>query len=307
MGFLGGLDVEGFDEDGEGHGEVDVAFGDVVVCGFGEEVGADEEEEGEGEDFDGGVFFDEVADGIDGEHHDDCADEDGDDHDGDLFDHADGGDDGVEAEDHVHEHDLDHDLGHGGGGGGGGSGLGAVGAFEFVVDFADGLDDEEEASDEEDEVLAGEGEFTGLIGVGAGVSGVALAEWPWDAEEGFLHAEDETEQEEEDDSGDDGEDEALAAGFFALGGWQFACEDGDEDDVIDAEDDFEEDEGEETDPCRAAVDPREVGEIVEDVEHGRDWWKLGEEAFGFFEEGFGHGFVFAAAGVAEFPEFFFLV
>ena len=139
------------------------------------------------------------------------------------------------------------------------------------------------------------------------MSGVALAEGPRDGEEGFLHAEDEAEQEEEDDSGDDGEDEALAAGFFALGGWEFAGEDGDEDDVVDAEDDFEEDEGEQPDPCSAAVDPREVGEVVEDVEHGRGWWKSGEEAFGFFEEGFGHGFVFAAAGVAEFLEFFLLV
>ncbi len=307
VGFFGGLDVEGLDEDGEGHGEVDVALGDVVVGGFGEEVGADEEEEGEGEDFDGGVFFDEVADGIDGEHHDDGADEDGNDHDGDLFDHADGGDDGVEAEDHVHEHDLDHDLSHGSGGGGGSALLGAVGAFELVVDFADGLDDEEETADEEDEVLAGEGEFTGLIGVGAVVSGVALAEGPWDGEEGFLHAEDEAQEHEEDDSGDDGEDEAFAAGFLALVCRQFAGEDGDEDDVIDAEDDFEEDECEETDPCRAAVDPREVGEVVEDVEHGRVWLMLGEEAFGFFEEGFGHGFVFAAAGVAEFLEFFLLI
>jgi hypothetical protein len=185
--------------------------------------------------------------------------------------------------------------------------LGAIGAFELVVDFADGLDDEEEAADEEDEVLAGEGEFTGFGRVGAVWGGFALTEGPWDGEERFLHAEDETEQEEEDDSGDDGEDEAFAAGFIALVGWEFAGEDGDEDDVVDAEDDFEEDEGEETDPCRAAVDPREVGEVVEDVEHGRVRLKSGEEAFGFFEEGFGHGFVFAAAGVAEFLEFFFLV
>lgn len=249
MGFSGGLDVEGFDEDGEGHGEVDVALGDVVVGGFGEEVGADEEEEGEGEDFDGGVFFDEVADGIDGEHHDDGADEDGDDHDGDLFDHADGCDDGVEAEDHVHEHDLDHDLSHGSGSGGGAALLGAVRAFELVVDFADGLDDEEEASDEEDEVLAGEGEFTGMVVVRAVRGGFALTERPWDGEERFLHAEDEAEQEEEDDSWDDGEDEALAAGFFTLGGGEFAGEDGDEDDVVDAEDDFEDDEGEQADPC----------------------------------------------------------
>lgn len=34
-------EVEHFDEDGKGHGEVDVAFGDVLVEAFGDEHGAD--------------------------------------------------------------------------------------------------------------------------------------------------------------------------------------------------------------------------------------------------------------------------
>ena len=214
-------EVEHFDEDGEGHGEVDVAFGDVLVEAFGDEHGADQDEEAEGEHLEGGMAVHEVADLVDEYEHDDHGDHDGGDHDADLFDHADGGDDGVEGEDDVEEHDLDDHAAKGGGEGGG---FRAVHSFQFFVDFIGAFGEEEEAAEDEDEVFSGDGELVGKDG---------------GSPEGAVEFDDPGEAAKEEDAGDECEGEAGLAGFALLGGGEFAAEDGDEDEVVDAKDDLE--------------------------------------------------------------------
>src|SRR3954467_5932310 len=62
--------VEDFDQQGEGHREVDVALAHVLPRALGDEHHADQEQEAEGEDLHAGVAIDEVAHGArEDEHH----------------------------------------------------------------------------------------------------------------------------------------------------------------------------------------------------------------------------------------------
>ena len=61
--------VQHFYAERECHGEVDVAFGDFEVEAFGDQCGADQDQERQSEHFDGRMFGDEVADRSCGEHH----------------------------------------------------------------------------------------------------------------------------------------------------------------------------------------------------------------------------------------------
>ena len=114
---------------------------------------ADEDEEAQGEHFDRGVAVDEIADGSGKGEHDAKRDDDGSDHDPELFDHADGGDDRVEGEHDIEQEDLEDDSVEGDGFAGG-VGL-AVCAFELVVDFGHAFADQEKSAEEQDEVAAG--------------------------------------------------------------------------------------------------------------------------------------------------------
>ena len=62
-------DVQHLDEDGEGHGEIDVAFLKVNVEALGDERGADEQEEGQGKHLHRRMGADEVADRASEDHH----------------------------------------------------------------------------------------------------------------------------------------------------------------------------------------------------------------------------------------------
>ena len=61
--------VQQFNTERERHGEVDVAFGDFEVEAFGDQCGADQDQERQSEHFDGRMFGNEITDCPCGEHH----------------------------------------------------------------------------------------------------------------------------------------------------------------------------------------------------------------------------------------------
>ena len=209
--------VDRLHENREAHREVDVALRDVEARPVGHQRQANHQEERQRQHLHGRVAHDEVADRLGRDHHDADGDDDGGDHDRELAGHADGGDDRVEGEDDVEDHDLADDGGKRRRDAGAGV---AFLAFELLVDFDGGFPEEEEAAADEDEVASRE----------AVVEGV---------EERLCEAHDPGEGEEEQDAHAHGAGEAEGAGAWLLVAGQLADQDGDEDDVVDAEDDFE--------------------------------------------------------------------
>lgn len=118
--------------------------------------------------------------------------------------------------------------------------LDAPGVLDLVADLPRGLADEEEAPGEEDEVLARDAEADGCVSGGLELlgRGVGLGD-ERDLEERGREAHEPGDGEEEGDAGDHREEQADAAGGFTLRFGKGVGEDGDEDDVVDAEDDLE--------------------------------------------------------------------
>ncbi len=97
--------------------------------------------------------------------------------------------------------------------------LGGVLGLELVVDLPRGLPDQEEAPAQEDEIASGEGV-------------------PADREEGAGQPHQPGNREEEPDADQEGQPDSEPPGQRLLGAGQAGGEDGDEDDVVDAEDDL---------------------------------------------------------------------
>ena len=119
---------------------------------FAKQGGSDQNQETQSEHFDGGIVFDKFTDGLRGQHHHANRDDDGDDHDWDVLDHADGGDDGVQREYQIpkrlFEPTLDR-MCHGGG-------LLFFGvAGKRVMDFLCGFPNEEQPAKEENQIAPG--------------------------------------------------------------------------------------------------------------------------------------------------------
>ena len=119
---------------------------------FDQQAETDHHQEAEAEDDDRRVPADETHQRSGGRQHDADGDDDGDHHDRDVVDHADGGDDAVEREDEVEHDDLrddlpEHrmdDL----------AGLMRLGAFEAMVQFHRTLGEQEGAAEDQDDVAA---------------------------------------------------------------------------------------------------------------------------------------------------------
>src|SRR5262249_19841918 len=129
------------------------------------------------------------------------------------------------------EHDVEQDDLHDGGDKDAAASqrLRYVDHLQLVVDLPRGLEDEEETAREQDEVASGHAA-------------------PQDLEEGTGEAHDPRDREQQADAHADGEDEAEPAREALLPGGEAADQDGDEDDVVDAEDDLhrrERDQGDE--------------------------------------------------------------
>ena len=174
------------------------------------------------------------------EQHDADRQHHGRDHDRQVLGHADRGDDRVEREDHVEDGDLRDD--HPEGAGAAGALLVRVGHLELLVDLRGGLGHQEEAAAHEHQVAAGD---------------VA----PEDREERRGEPHDPADGEEERQPRAEREEEAELARLVLLRGRQPAGEDGQEDDVVDAEDDLEGRQGGQRDPGFG------LGEEVQDGVH----------------------------------------
>ncbi len=159
------------------------------------------------------MALDEIAHRVHRHQHHHDGDDDGGHHDPHLIDHADRRDDGVQREDDVHQHDLDDD---GRERPAAARGRGRVGTgLDLVVDLPRRLEDEEEATRDEDEVAPGQ---------------------PPDDKERPREAHDPRDREQEGQPGSERQGQAQAPRPRLLGRRQAAAEDRDEDDVVDAED-----------------------------------------------------------------------
>ena len=230
--------VQHFREDGERHREVDKPLLEVDMEPFGNQGRADEKEEGKREDLHRGMAADEAAYGSGKNHHEADRNHHGDDHDRDVIDHADGGDDGVERKDDVEHRDLYED-GPERRFGSPGIMFGLGMPFDLLVEFRRAFPEEEEASQNKDEILTRNGMRS-------------------DRKEWLLQLHNPGDAEEQQYPGHHREGEAEKAGLCPLRFGQFVHEDGDKDDVVDSQHDLHDGERQQGDPGFRAVDPREV-------------------------------------------------
>ena len=150
---LAHADVEHFDAQRERHGEVDKALGHVVFEALGHQHHADHDQEGQRQHLDGRVVRHEAADRPGEQHHQpDRCDHRGDHH-AHVVHHAHGGDDRVERKHQVDDHDLQDDRGKGGLHD---AGRVVFGAFHGLVDLGGALPDQEQAAQDQDQVAPGD-------------------------------------------------------------------------------------------------------------------------------------------------------
>ncbi len=194
----------------------------------------DQGEEGEGQHLDGGVVINEIADRLGGKHHDEDGDHDGQHHDRDVISHADGGDHRIQTKDDVENGDLDQGADKTGRGGAHPFRLGCP--LKGGVDLQHALADEEQAPQQQDEIAARDG----------------LAQH---GKERSRETHDPGQREQQQDAGTHGEGQTQNAGALALRLGQTADQNGDKDDVIDAQHDFEQGQGGERYPGRGIQNP----------------------------------------------------
>src|SRR5690606_13340566 len=224
-----GEQVEHLDQEREAHGGVDVALGHVEAEAVGDQGGADQQQERQGEHLDGGVGLHEPGQRAGGDQHHHHGDHHRRDHHPDaaglVADHADRGDHRVEREDQVERDDLDQH------GAEGGLDLGAgvtLLAFQALVDLEGGLPDQEEAADQQDQRLPGE-----------------VVPEQGEQRRGQLH--DQGDRGEQRQPADQREPDAQPARLVPLVGGELPGAYRDEDQVVDPEDDLQHGQGEEAD------------------------------------------------------------
>jgi len=237
--------VQGLDRQGEGHGEVDVPLVDVGAGPLGQQHHADQQQEGEGEHLQGGVGLDEAAHRLGEDHHHAHGQDDGGDHHCDAAPvarsvgahHPHRGDHRVEGKDHVHHRD---------GGQRGGEGwrrarwAGGRLAFDALVDLGDALPDQEQAAGEQDQVLAGHR----LRRLGQPRGGQTEGR---EVKQGGGETQHRRQGEEQQDARPHGQLQPQTPRPRRQGGGQPAGDDGDEDDVVDAQHDLQRGEGKQGD------------------------------------------------------------
>src|SRR5437879_5386674 len=210
-------EVEQLDEEREGHRDVDVGLGHVLTHPVGHEHHADEEQEGQREDLHARVALDEAGHGAHAGQHHEHGDHHGRHHDRQAVGHADGGDHGVEGEPDVEHEDLGE---HAGEAPSPASLALDVLDLELVVDLPRRLADQEEAAADQDEVASTQ----------------AVAQHGEQRPRESHHPRD---REEQPDADAQREREPEPPRRILLPRGQPPGEDRDEDDVVDAEDDFE--------------------------------------------------------------------
>ena len=243
------------EDDCEHHGEIHHELLDMHIQhldvgvdagGIQHEQHADGCDEHEREDLHLGMRVDELRNGVDEHHHEDDGDDDREDHDDQVLREADGGDHRIDGEDDVHHHDRpdclrQRDLveclvlfGM----------LGLhLGEAQHVAYLHDPLIDKVAAADEHHEVADGE---------------AVRIEAQIDGEKRHGHMHEPACEAEEQDAHDKSAREAELASDMALVRWEALRCDRDEDKVVDAEHDLQEDQRDEADPGFGGEKNREV-------------------------------------------------
>ena len=233
-------------DDREDHGEVHHELlhvhvehldGGVDAGGIKHEQNADGADEHQCQDLHLRMTVDEIGDGVDKDHHDEHGDHDGQNHDDEVLGQAHGRDDRIDGEHEIHHHDGADGLGQpdemarlvllGG--------LGLdLGEGEHVDKLTDALVDEVAAADEHDDVAHRE-----AVAVGAEVHGEQRC--------GHVHQIG-GEAQEEDTHNQRASQAQLAADMLLLR-WKAVGGDGDEHQVVHAQNYLQENERKEADPC----------------------------------------------------------
>jgi hypothetical protein len=97
--------------------------------------------------------------------------------------------------------------------------------FQFIVDFESTFCEQEQSATQQDDIPLGDIH-------------------PKNGEERIRQADDPAQREQQQDAGDHGHSKAQLAGAWLSCLWQFARQDGNENDVINAQDDFKDGQGE---------------------------------------------------------------
>src|SRR5688572_2186996 len=104
------LQVDHLDKDRKAHGEVDVAFWNVLIESIREQRQPDQQQKTQRQNLYGRVSVDEITDESRRDHHNRNSKHDGRYHDPDVVDHSNRRDDGIEREDNVEEKNLKDDT-----------------------------------------------------------------------------------------------------------------------------------------------------------------------------------------------------
>lgn len=219
-------------------GRVKIALGDVVAQAVHEQAQADHHQKAQAEDDDRGVTLHKAGQRRGGHDHDQHGRDDGQHHHRDMVHHAHRGDDGIQREHGIQHHDLDDDLPEARACGR--RGIFGHAAFQAFVQFHGPLEQQKDAAAHEDEVPPGK----------------SLAE---DRDQGLGQTDDpgdggkqhQAHGEREAEAGEEGPAALLLRG-------QARGEDGDENEVVDAQHDLEHDQGAQSGPGRGIGDPREI-------------------------------------------------
>ncbi|CUX52098.1 hypothetical protein AGR13a_Lc110331 [Agrobacterium genomosp. 13 str. CFBP 6927] len=194
---------------------------------FDDEAEADHQEKTKAENDHGRMFRHECHQRFRCRHHHGHGHADGGDHHPEIIDHADGGDDAIQREDGIEHDDLHDDLPE--------DRMDHLALFRFVVTLQPlvqlhrSLGEKESATENEDEIASGEGEFC-------------------DGEERPCQRNDPGNRKQQQDAHDERQGQADEPRPVALVRRQLVGEDRNEDEVVDAEDNFEDDKSNEADP-----------------------------------------------------------
>ena len=212
--------VERFNQDGEADSGVEVAFRDVEMEGFGDKAETDHQQETQAEHDDGRMPVHELGQRFAGGNHDGHGNGNGTHGDDDMIDHGDGSDDGIDGKYRVKNQDLGNHapksrvffltVGNGK----------LVMPFEAFVQLGGGFVEQEDTAREHNHVFAGNVQ-------------------PTNVEQRARQGHDMCHEAEHDDADNDRKPQTGNARAVALGGFDFVRQNGDENEVVYPQDDFE--------------------------------------------------------------------
>ena len=221
--------IEELDGDREANRRVQVTLGNVETEALGHQAQTNHQQEAQTQHHHCRMLVDELGQRLGGQQHQAHGNDDGCHHDVDVVHHAHGGDDGVQGEHGIEHHDLRHHQPE--------TRVHAVldmhahGAFEALMQLGRGLEQQKQAARQQDQVATGKGFAQNR------------EQWRCEGDQPGHH----TEQAE---AHDDRKTQADDAGLVTLMRGKFVCQNGNENQIVDAEDHLENDQGDQRDPYR---------------------------------------------------------